>query len=49
MLEAKYHVQCLVSLYNRARETKGSDEEKDRGSINMGIALAELVAYIEDA
>ena len=48
-LEAKYHVQCLVSLYNRARQTKGSDEKKDSCTINQGIALAELVAYIEDA
>ena len=48
-LEAKYHVQCLVSLFNRARQTKGSHEQEDSGTINQGIALAELVAYIEDA
>ncbi len=49
-LEAKYHVQCLVSLYNnRARQTKGSDEKEDNCTTNQGIALAELVAYIEDA
>jgi len=24
-LEAKYHIQCLVSLYNRARQSRGSD------------------------
>ena len=48
-LEAKYHVQCLVSLYNRARQTKGSHEQEDSGTMNQGIALAELVAYIEDA
>lgn len=48
-LEAKYHVQCLVSLYNRARQTKGSVEQ-DRCTIDhQGIALAELVTYIEDA
>jgi len=48
-LEAKYHVRCLVSLYNRAKQAKGSDEQKDSCTINQGIALAELVAYIEDA
>ena len=48
-LEAKYHVKCLVSLYNRVRQTRGSDEQKDSCTINQGIALAELVTYIEDA
>ncbi len=49
-LEAKYHAQCLVSLYNRARQTKSSKEEQIDGSaINQGIALAELVTFIEDA
>ena len=47
-LEAKYHAQCLVSLYNRARQTKGSDEQEDSCTMNQGIVLAELVAYIED-
>ena len=47
-LEAKYHVKCLVSLYNRVRQTRGSDEQKDSCTINQGIALAELVTYIED-
>lgn len=48
-LEAKYHAQCLVSLYNRARQTKGSEEQMDSCTTNQGIALAELVTYIEDA
>ena len=54
--EAKYHARCLASLYNRARQTKESHanehvgEERDsNSSINEGIALAELVSYIEDA
>ncbi len=45
--DAQYHPQCLVSLYNRARETKLS-EKTDADAINHGIALAELVSYIED-
>ena len=48
--EAKYHAQCLVSLYNRARKVKDPQEEEDNSlQINEGIALAELITYIEDA
>ena len=39
--DAQYHVQCLV-LYNRARETKPSDNF-DMYTVNEGIAFAELV------
>ena len=45
--DAQYHPQCLVSLYNKARETKSS-EESDMDTVNHGIVLAELVSYIED-
>ena len=45
--DAQYHPQCLVSLYIRARETKCT-EESDVDAVNYGIALAELVSYIED-
>ena len=45
--DSGYHPQCLVSLYNGARETKSS-EESDMDTVNHGIALAELVSYIED-
>ncbi len=48
-LEAKYHAQCLVSLYNKARQTKISKEQIYGSAINQGIALAELVTFIEDA
>ena len=42
-IEAKYHANCLVSLYNKTRpirreSSKSSDE----------LAFAELIAYIED-
>ena len=46
--DAQYHVQCLVSLYNWARETKISDSF-DVDTVNQGIAFAELVSYIEDS
>ncbi|CAB4038770.1 Hypothetical predicted protein [Paramuricea clavata] len=45
--KAQYQSKCLVSLYNRMRETEthiNTDEEL----INHGIAFAELVSYIED-
>ncbi len=48
-LEAKYHIQCLVSLYNRARQSKESHQQEDNeGTSNRAIALAELVTYIEE-
>ena len=43
--EAKDYGLCLVSLHNRARQTKISDEYQD----NQGTALSELVACVEDA
>ena len=46
--DVQNHVQCQVSLYNRARGIKGS-EESDADTVNHGIAFAELVSYIEDA
>ena len=42
-----YHLPCLVSLYNRARETTTS-EDTNADALNHGIAFAELVSYIED-
>ena len=47
--EAKYHTRCLVALYNIARDS-GSDQ-RDSHLINIahGIALAELILYINDA
>lgn len=43
-----YHVQCLVSLYNRARDKKNT-QETEIEQTNHGIAFAELISYIEDA
>ena len=45
--DALYHVKCLVSLYNKARDTKRTLDDQD--DINHGIALGELVSYIDDA
>lgn len=48
-LDAKYHSHCLVSLYNRAASVMNEVEADQTHDINHGIALAELVAYIEDS
>ena len=45
--DALYHVKCLVSLYNRTRDTKRNLDDQD--DINHGIAFGELVSYIDDA
>ena len=45
--DALYHVKCLVSLYNKARDTNRTLDDQD--DINHGIALGELVSYIDDA
>ena len=43
-----YHRTCLVALYNRAR-AKNIDKDKNQGQQRIeGIALAELIAYMED-
>ena len=44
--EAKYHPQCLISLYNKARDPKSTESHVK--SINHGIAFAGLVSYIEE-
>lgn len=46
--EAKYHSCCLVSLYNQAASLINEVETGSKDEISHGIALAELVAYIED-
>ena len=47
--DAQYHVQCLASLYNRARDSETKKcHDFDADDVNHGIAFAELVSYIED-
>ena len=43
-LEAKYHRNCLTTLYNKARQ---ATEKEENYSHLHGIAFAELVAYME--
>ena len=42
-----YHSKCLVALYNRAQRSCDNSENRDEKVIH-GIALAQLIAYIED-
>ena len=44
--EAKYHAQCLASLYNKARDMKTEVSNED--GVNHGIAFAGLISYIEE-
>ena len=46
--EAVYHSSCLVSLYNKAirNRTESSGDKTDK--MFQGIALAELLSYIEE-
>ena len=47
--EAKYHKLCKLKLLDQARElSKVTDSETLASYVNHGIALAEVVAYIED-
>ena len=48
-LDAENHIKCLLSLYNRTREAKGSTTKSDVDALNHGIAFADLVSFIEEA
>lgn len=47
--EAKYHPRCLVSLYNRAEALQERSKQPDDDKKSHGIALAELLTYIDEA
>ncbi|CAC5373126.1 unnamed protein product [Mytilus coruscus] len=49
--EAKYHAKCLLDLYQKASRV-ANDDESEGGTqtrISHGIALAELVSFIEES
>lgn len=49
-LEAKYHARCLTNLYNKARAIGSQDQNTCYNDQTCkGIALAELISYIEDS
>ncbi|CAB3979532.1 Hypothetical predicted protein [Paramuricea clavata] len=49
-MEAKYHANCLASLYNKTRPIrKKSSKSSDELPVDVEkLAFAELIAYIED-
>lgn len=49
--EAKYHVKCLIYLYRKASRVANDDESEGgtQSRISHGIALAELVSFIEES
>ncbi len=47
--EAKYHLKCLMQLYHKAQVMESKDTQSRTDMFNKGIALAELLAYIEEA
>ena len=46
--EAQYHAKFLVSLYNRAKQLN-DDKKENEENVFHGIALAQLVAYLEES
>ena len=49
-LEAKYHTNCLLKLYNRARACKNNaHNETNKDATISGIVFAELVMLLEEA
>ena len=47
-IEAKYHLVCLADLYNRAIAFQKKGDEPSNEKVHEGIALAELLEYIEE-
>ena len=47
-LEAKYHWNCLTTLYNKARQATKKQKKEENYSHLHSIAFAKLVAYMED-
>lgn len=46
--DAKYHPRCLVALYNKAAIPKDKDTMNKTDKICHGIALTELLTYIDE-
>ena len=48
--DVKYHKRCLTALYNRYRALKDTPKDGEHSSeVLHGIALAELISYIDEA
>ena len=47
--DAKYHLICLVSLYNKTEAVNDRNNQESMEDINHSIALVELLAYIDES
>ena len=47
--DAKCHLKCLVSLYNKTEAVHDRSNQESMEYINHSIALAELLAYIDES
>ena len=43
-----YHKNCLVALYNRAKRPRHENTQENTERQYQGIALGELVSYIDE-
>ena len=46
-IEAHYHTECPISYYNKSL-TKNEESQRDPNAVPYGVALAEIVAFIEE-
>ena len=46
-IEAHYHTKCLISYYNKS-QTKNEENQRDPNAVLYGVALAEIVAFVEE-
>ena len=46
--DAKYHSRCLVKVYNATKRTTEDNQQENSDGVFHGIALAELLSYIEE-
>ena len=47
--DVKYHPRGLVSLYNKTATVQDKGEQDNTKKLSTGIALVELLAYIDEA
>ena len=46
-IEAHYHTKCFISYCNKSR-TKNEEHQRNPNAVLYGVALAEIVAFIEE-
>ena len=46
-IEAHYHTKCFIFYYNKSR-TKNKENQRNPNAVLYGIALAEIVAFVEE-